>query len=224
MASNRAPVVIALIGDTVQSREIAPPARAALQADLEAAMGWINRQYKDAVLSNFLITLGDEFQGILRHPQVIPDIIQDLREQLPHTSFRIAVSKGTLSTPLKRVALGTDGPAWHAARALLGDWLRAKRDGIGFAGFGGDDLVLNAFGGLLTYHWTHLESTQREILVSLRHADDSRKAVAEDIGISQQSLSNRAQSAGWREYSQAMAAWSAVLAKHAVKTPRPRGK
>ncbi len=187
-------------------------------------MQWINTQYKDAVLSRFLITLGDEFQGILRHPEVVPDIVQDLREEFPNTMFRIAVSKGSLSTPLKPVALGTDGPAWHSARALLEDWLKAKRDGVGFVGFREDDAVLNALGALLTYHWSHLERSQREILTSLRHATESRKEVAEDIGISPQSLSNRAQSAGWREYSQGLGAWRAVLARHAVKVSKPRGK
>jgi len=218
------PSVIVVIGDTVQSRMIEPPQRAVVQRDLERVMSRINTRYRDAVLSTFLITLGDEFQGIVRHPQVIPDIVQDIREQFPRTRFRIAVSKGRLSTPLKPVALGTDGPAWHDARKLLGDWLKFKRDGVGFIGFGSDDLVLNGLAGLLTHHWTHLELSQQEILTSLRRDESTRAAVAKKIGISPQSLSNRAQSAGWREYSQGTRAWRAVLERHKVNTAKPKSR
>jgi hypothetical protein len=208
--------VVAVIGDVVQSRQLEPEQRARVQADLDGLMSRINDRYRDAVLADFLITLGDEFQGLVRRPEAIPDIVQDLREQLPRTRFRIAVSFGQLTTPLKPVALGTDGPAWHAARALLDDWLKSKRDGVGFVGFGGDDVVLNALAGLLTFHWTHLEDSQREILTTLRGGEQKRKDVAAQLGISQQNLSNRAQAAGWREYSAGMQAWRELLERHPV--------
>ena len=192
--------VVAVIGDITGSRLIAPRERAALQTTLERLMTHVNKRYRDAVLADFLVTLGDEFQGILRDPVVIPDIVQDLRERLPRIRLRIAVSRGDLTTPLKKVALGTDGPAWHAARDLINVWRAVKREGVAFTGFEGDDVVLNGIAELLTYHWTHLEDSQREILAALRKNADARKTVAERLGISQQALSNRAQSAGWREF------------------------
>jgi hypothetical protein len=92
-------------------------------------------------------------------------------------------------------------------------------DGVGFVGFGDDDLVLNAIAALLTYHWTHLEDSQREILSTLRGREQKRKDVAAQLGISQQNLSNRAQAAGWREYSAGMQAWRELLGRHTRRPP-----
>ncbi len=208
--------VIAILGDIVRSQRLEPRERAELQRALDDLMNGINANYSSSVLSKFLMTLGDEFQGLLRAPAAVPDIVQDIRERLPRTRFRIVVSLGELTTDLKPVALGTDGPAWHAARDLLEGWRAAKRDGVAFTGFGGDDVVLNGISGLVGHHWTHLETSQREIVTALRHHEGLRKEAAKDMGISQQALSNRAQSAGWREYEAGLLAWRTVLDRHAL--------
>jgi hypothetical protein len=91
----------------------------------------------------------------------------------------------------------------------------STRDGVGFVGFGRDDALLEAVGDLLTWHWNHLVETQRLAIAALRRSRGSKKIVAEKLGISQQSLSNRAQSAGWREYDAGLTAWREVLGRHA---------
>lgn len=212
--------VIAVIGDVVQSRAIPPRQREKVQRALERFMAHINKRYAGAVLSDFLVTLGDEFQGLLDVPDPVPDIVQDIREQLPELRLRLAVSKGILTTSRKKTALGMDGPAWHAARDLL-EKSRARRDsvqvGVWFTGFRDDDLVLNAISGLLGHHWDKLVPTQREVVSVLRHHEGLRKDAATELGISQQSLSNRAQSAGAREYAAGLHAWKMLLTRH-----RPR--
>ena len=214
--------VIAVIGDVVQSRDITPRQRPKVQAALEGLMAHINKRYSKAVLSDFLLTLGDEFQGLLDVPDVIPDIVQDIRERLPELRLRIAVSRGILTTPRKKTALGMDGPAWHAARDLL-ERSRSRRDsggaggGVWFVGFRDDDEVLNALSALLDHHWDKLVATQREVVTALRHHEGLRKDAAKELGISQQSLSNRAQSAGAREYAAGMQAWRAMLERHGTK-------
>lgn len=195
--------VIAVIGDVVQSRAIPPRQREKAQQALEGFMAHVNKRYSAAVASRFLVTLGDEFQGLLEAPDAVPDIVQDMRERLPQLRIRLAVSRGTLTTSRKKTALGMDGPAWHAARDLI-EKARARRDageiGVWFAGFRDDDVVLNALSGLLGHHWEKLVATQREVVTALRHHEGLRKDAAKALGISQQSLSNRAQSAGAREY------------------------
>lgn len=214
--------VIAVIGDVVQSRNIPARRRARVQAELEGMMAHINKRYSKAVLSNFLLTLGDEFQGLLADPGAVPDIVQDLREKLPELRLRMAVSRGALTTPVKKTALGMDGPAWHAARDVL-ERSRSRRDsggtggGVWFVGFRDDDQVLNALAGLLGHHWDRLQATQREVVTALRHHEGLRRDAATELGISQQSLSNRAQSAGAREYAAGMQAWRAMLERHGTK-------
>jgi len=209
------PPVIAILGDIVRSKRLPGIQRGDVQIRLDNVLARINERYESAVLGQFLITLGDEFQGILHNPAVVPDIVQDIREELPTISFRIAVSLGEITTGIKTTAIGTDGPAWYAARGLLDEWRRGKREGVAFTGFGVDDLVLNGVSGLLTYHWTHLEASQREIINALRHHEGLRKQAAADMKISQQALSNRAQTAGWREYEAGMRALRDILSRHA---------
>jgi hypothetical protein len=212
--------VIAILGDIVRSKRLEPRERSDAQATLEQLMTDINGRYDRTVLGHFLMTLGDEFQGLLNEPSAVPDIVQDIREKLPRLRFRIVVSRGELTTDVKpkSVALGTDGPAWHVARRVLEQWRAAKRDGVAFAGFESDDVVLNGLSGLLTHHWTHLEASQREIINALRHHQGLRKEAAADMSISQQAMSNRAQTAGWREYEAGMIACRELLARHASKS------
>lgn len=215
------PPVIAVIGDVVQSRAIPARQRAKVQGALERMMAHINRRYSKMVLSDFLVTLGDEFQGLLDVPEVVPDIVQDMREQLPELRIRLAVSRGILTTPTKKTALGMDGPAWHAARDLLESARRARGEGAGtsawFTGFRGDDELLNALSGLLGHHWDRLIESQREVVSALLRHEGLRKDAARALKISQQSLSNRAQSAGAREYAAGMDAWRALLRRHAPR-------
>lgn len=146
---------------------------------------------------------------------MIPEIVQDARERLGEKGdvrLRIAVGWGTLTTPLKRVALGTDGPAWHHARAVLSNWRLAKRDGVAFQDFA-EDVVLNALAGLMTRHWNALEATQRRTITALRHHEGLRKEAAAELRITPQALSNRATSAGEREYANGMAAMRELLAR-----------
>jgi len=206
--------VVAFIGDIIRSRKLPPDSREPVQRDLEEFLLWINRTYRRGVLASFLVTLGDEFQGLVGDPAVIPDIVQDAREKLPGVKFRIALGYGRLTTPLKKVALGTDGPAWHNARDLLNSWRAGKRDGVGFHGFPDHDVVLNGLSGLLTHHWNGLEASQREIITALRHHEGPRKDAAADLGISPQSMSNRAQSAGAREYRDGMFALKDLLRRY----------
>lgn len=206
----------AIIGDIITSRELPPGRRAETQRELEGYLGWVNRHYKDAIAAQFLVTLGDEFQGLLRDPAVIPDIVQDARERLGaergDVRLRIAVGWGALTTPLKKVALGTDGPAWHHARAVMDGWRLAKRDGVAFQGFA-EDTVLNALSGLLTRQWNALEATQRKTITALRHHEGLRKEAAAELGVTPQALSNRAASAGEREYASGMQAMRELLAR-----------
>lgn len=206
--------VVAVIADMIQSRRLSLARRTAVQHELETFLADVNRRYRRSVLAGFLVTLGDEFQGLLGDAGALPDIVQDARERLPHVRFRIAVGYGALTTPLRKQALGTDGPAWHQARALLRNWRLKKRDGVGFAGFGDDDLVLDGVAALITFHWNSLEASQRDIITTLRHHQGLRKDAARALAISQQNLSNRAQAAGAREYQAGIEAWRRMLQRH----------
>ena len=110
----------ALIGDIVNSRNDSD--RGALQQRLNAALDNVNRSYRAVIAADFLITLGDEFQGLLfaregADPLVIASGIMDA---VFPARIRVAVGYGTMSTEVDRsAALGADGRAYHLARSGL---------------------------------------------------------------------------------------------------------
>jgi hypothetical protein len=193
---------VALLADVAGSRRLSSNERASLQTQLDGLMKYLNRAYRHSISAAFLITLGDEFQGILKDETQVVAIVQDIHEHLPDLPVRIAVSRGRLSTPLKKTAIGTDGPIWHSARDLVGELRKSDRYGAAFVGFGRTrDVVLTAIAGLLTGHWSRLRNSQRAIIAQYWHEPDTpKKRLAEKLGLTQQALSNRARSSGWRAY------------------------
>ncbi|WP_051926192.1 SatD family protein [Carnobacterium jeotgali] len=59
----------AIIGDIKDSRKIAD--RKEVQEQFHSILQIINEKYAEDIASNFIITLGDSFQGLLKNKQVI---------------------------------------------------------------------------------------------------------------------------------------------------------
>lgn len=113
----------AVIGDLIRSRRIAD--RAALQVRIEQLLAALNRRHAGDLASLWTITIGDEFQGLALHPRPLPEMVQFLAEELHPHGVRFGIGHGAVTTPLKPVAVGMDGPAFHAARLAL----RQAREG-----------------------------------------------------------------------------------------------
>lgn len=109
--------VIAIIGDVVQSRELA--SRAAFQQRLGATLRRVSRR-GTGVASPYTITLGDEFQAVYRQPSVLWVDLVDILAAVHPVQVRVAIGVGSLATRLNpRQALGMDGPAFHRAREAM---------------------------------------------------------------------------------------------------------
>ncbi|MGO1590163.1 MAG: SatD family protein [Alkalibacterium gilvum] len=114
-------VKIALIADIIASKKLKE--RAQTQKILSTILTKMNDDYSDQLESNLTITLGDEFQGIVRDVKtaflLIDRITLELqimtKEQLDDDiSLRWGMGLGELITPIenKEVSIGTDGPAY----------------------------------------------------------------------------------------------------------------
>ena len=68
---------IAIIGDMRDSREIGH--RREVQNKLNSVLGTINEKYNSMIASKFMITLGDEFQGLLLEGVRVVDIIEEIQ-------------------------------------------------------------------------------------------------------------------------------------------------
>lgn len=171
----------AIIGDIRKSRSL--PARAAVQRKFASAIETVNAEFKKEIASRFLLTLGDEFQGLLNSPAESYRLVrrfQDLMEPIP---FSFGIGVGTLSTPVQREALGMDGEVFHRARAALTDAKKSKREIL--YSFDSPALdITNALIGLLESERQRLTARQKQIAQLLKDLD-GQKAVAKRLRISQ---------------------------------------
>lgn len=204
---------VAVVGDLVQSRAHVGEARRALQERLHRAVEGVNTRYAEVVLSRFLVTAGDEFQGLLRRCDTIPDLIWDLERDLSGVDVRLGFGRGVLETGLAEYAVGMDGPVWHRARAAIEDAESSQRLGGVFRGFGDEeDVVLSGLATLLRCLREDFSDKQREAVELLRK-DPNISRAAEKLGITRQAAHYRAQGACWDAFREGESAWRKALAK-----------
>lgn len=202
---------LAIIGDIRRSREVAE--RAELQKLIERALGEINSRFADCIAAGFVITLGDEFQGLLVEPSCGLRVLVALDLALGgDASIRYGVGWGEVTTDLRSVALGMDGPCFHRAREAVAEGKRLNRWAT-VSGFGLDDEVLNGIFWLLgatRERWTHV---QRETVSQARSARTQRE-VAEARGVNESSISQALKAALHEPVLAAERAAEIVLARH----------
>jgi hypothetical protein len=110
-------IYLAIIGDVVGSRDVED--RSNLQQKLRVAVDRANRLYSDAIAAGFVITVGDEFQGLLKGSEGVDKILADIRASLHPIELRFGLGIGDLETPLEIVALGMDGQSFRRARTAI---------------------------------------------------------------------------------------------------------
>jgi hypothetical protein len=202
---------IALIGDVIRSRGLAGRQRHQVQLGLEELTAAINQRYRRAIAARFLVTLGDEFQGVLKQADIIPDLIWTIEASLGKAEVRIGIGFGTLNPPFKPVALGMDGSAFHAARQAIELARKRRLQGGLFVGFGEtDDLVLNGFARLARHVRQELTKGQMRVLALLRQGR-AQAEVAKELRLSPQAVSKRARGAGWDALLEGERGWATAL-------------
>jgi hypothetical protein len=217
------PQYVAIIADIIRSRRIVGVDRRDLQKNIEGTLADLNRRFADALAAKFVLTIGDEFQALLKTGKPIPEIIRHIEVALPDVEIRLGIGRGPLETALRKDAIGMDGPVWHAARAAIG---LAKADhllGGVFSGFGNDDPVLNGLARVLHYVRHRLTSKQRAILEHLLKSNNQRK-LANKTGVSPQAISKQARASGSDAYREAEDAFRTVLARSSPATEPPEPK
>lgn len=109
---------IVIMGDIVSSKQINN--RAKVQDKLRDVLKDINLQYKASIASDFMISLGDEFQGLITSPKEIFNIIGDIEAKIAPVKIRFSVGIGTVATEVVATSsIEMDGTAYHRARQML---------------------------------------------------------------------------------------------------------
>ncbi len=216
LATPRHSVTVAIF-DIVRSRELAADRRAEVQQRLVALLEKWNQDHAQALLAGFTITLGDESEGMLGAPGVIPDLMWELEEAIPEVPFRWGVGYGELHTPLDRSVTAMDGPAFHNARAAITAAKADNRRGGVFVGFAEPiGAALNGLARLLYHQRARLTDAQREAIAMMRAGETIAQA-ARTLDITRQALEQRVQGGGWAPYAEGEAALRTLLTTYTTR-------
>ncbi len=186
----RQKIYCAIIGDINRSRSL--PDRAKVQRRFAASIAKINTEFKGAIAAKFLITLGDEFQGLLAAPEVSYDLVRRFEDLMKPVPFAFGIGIGTISTPLRKESLGMDGQAFHRARNAI---QQAKHKGrtMCYSFDGETELLVNGLVALMDKLWLRL--THRQQLIARLLQEGSQKDVARRLRVTPQVISKTKRSA-----------------------------
>ncbi|MBQ3513978.1 MAG: hypothetical protein IJA32_09320 [Lachnospiraceae bacterium] len=109
---------IAIIGDIKNSKKIEN--RNQIQEKLNSVLKYVNEVYQTDMAAKFIITLGDEFQGLIKSNEHLLDIIKYIQQEMYPIKLRFGIGFGEISTDIfYEAAIGADGPAYYAARKMI---------------------------------------------------------------------------------------------------------
>jgi hypothetical protein len=184
---------IAIIGDIKNSRKI--DNRKEVQTKLNGVLDEINQTYCEEIAAGFLITLGDEFQGLLLNGKSVMKMIQKIEKSMYPIELRYGIGIGTITTDINaEMALGADGPAFYKARNAI-DCLKANENKKCTAlsdiriesedGSFHQNLLINTIFELLKSVKDQWTDRQREIIWDMLEHQNGKNHAAERLGISQ---------------------------------------
>ena len=205
---------LALIADVIDSKMVEE--RFDLQKQLEKTLQTMNELFGEFIASNFTLTLGDEFQGLLKVDAPVFQIIDTLRSELTPTQLRFGIGLGEILTDIDPLqSIGADGPAYWNARAAI-NLVHQKNDygntQIYFScGKEKQDFFVNALiasGEAIRSDW---RGSQEEILLDLLKRcvyseNFSQQDLAQSLEINPSALSKRLKSSSIRVYLRGRAA------------------
>lgn len=113
---------IVIIGDIINSKELEH--RNEVQERLRRTLQDINERYNADIAASFMITLGDEFQGLLHNGKNTMKIIEELRSSMYPVRIRFGIGIGEVFTKIDQVETREiDGPCYYSARSAI-DYLK----------------------------------------------------------------------------------------------------
>jgi hypothetical protein len=202
---------VVIIGDIRGSRQM--PRRAEFQKVMEQRLEAINRDFGEKLAAAFVVTLGDEFQALLRRPEDVMDVLVALDFAFPRdTPIRYGIGWGPISTELRDRAVGMDGPCFHNAREAV---QRGKRDDrwATVLGLGEDDRTINALLRLVGEVRSRWTDVQRATVEQTRRSRTQRE-VAAARGVNESSVSQALKAAMHEPVMEAEEAVVELLRRH----------
>jgi hypothetical protein len=180
----------------------------------------INEKYKDDIASSFMITLGDEFQGLLKCGKNTVSIISEIEAAMLPVKLRFGIGIGTIETEINPdIPLGADGPAYHNARKMINELkkkenqYRESHSNIMIASVQDEhiDILLNAILSLCSTLKSKWTPRQIEIINCYVASSSNQYKTAENLNITQSSVNKALDNSNYYSYRKAIDTVSLVL-------------
>ncbi|MFA6468917.1 MAG: SatD family protein [Bacteroidota bacterium] len=186
----------AIIGDINKSRELRNRNKAQLL--FGDAINAINKEFEREIASKFLITIGDEFQGLLNTPAMSYHIVRRFQDIMKDIPFAFGIGIGTLATKVNpQSAIGMDGECFYRARAAL---IAAKKSGqeVLYDFDHPSSHLVNLTIGVIERRWKKAGEKQK-LIMKLHKMNKSQTEIAEIVKTSQQNISKTISSRSVKE-------------------------
>jgi len=193
---------IAVIGDVVGSRSAAD--RSELQDRLGGGLRDVNAAFDDTIAAEFVLTVGDEFQGLLSAAGALDLILATLRTHAFAAELRFGIGVGPLETALRSQAIGMDGRCFHNARQAI-ERAAERRTPVEVQAEGPEAPfeIYSLLYGVIRSRWT---TRQREV-VDLSASGLEGREVAAYLSITPSAVSQHLKAAGAKELRAATVEW-----------------
>lgn len=210
---------IAIIGDIRESKKIHD--RNDVQMRLKNVLEVINDKYNAEVSAKFMITLGDEFQGLLWNGTKVLDIIEEIQREMYPVQIRFGIGVGEITTNINaEMAIGADGPGYYKAREAL-EFLKKEeqKNKVPLSDIrieveeekSNVSNLLNTIFSLMEVIKGNWTQRQREIIYEYESTEGSQLECARKLEITQSSVQRSLKKGNYYEYTHAKATVNSVL-------------
>ncbi len=119
--------VTVINGDIKASRKMKHMERYEWQLFMKSTIVQLNEQYSELIEAPFMITKGDEFQGVIRQLSDVNKIICKIEQLIYPLQVRFGVGYGNIHKMGSKIPIEMDGPAFHRAGEALNIAKQKKR-------------------------------------------------------------------------------------------------
>lgn len=210
---------IAIIGDIKNSKELEN--RKNIQVKLKSVLSEINEKYNSVISAKFMITLGDEFQGLLCSGDGVLEIIEEIQRQMHPVEIRFGIGVGQITTEINaEMAIGADGPGYYKAREAIEILKNSEQKSKTQAAdirieIENDEnsiaIMLNTIFSLIAVIQNNWSERQREIVWAFEKYGGSQLECAKRLNVSQSSIQRSLANGNYYAYKNAKETINTVL-------------
>lgn len=206
--------------DLVLSRRL--PDRRGAQRKLLDLVQQLNAEFVHDLAAPFMVTLGDEIQGLVRNIPAFPPVVSKIHTVFRPETVTIGVGIGAVTTEVSSRVTEMDGPAFVNARTAVDSAKGKKQEVLVMSGDERVDTILNtlySFIGGVQSRWTKKQWER----VSLYKQHKVLERVAKAAGVSKQAVSADLRHTLWDRVLAAEARLPAMLTFLLAASPQGAG-